>query len=525
MTRSRSGSSLERGLAAQLGDVIGQVEREPPVVLAERLESAPHDLTGRGQRVEIGRLIALDARRQDLGLENRRDERRALQALDRIEQRVQPRSPADDALPVRDEASEDGGFDRLDLMPELRERPAADRLQHVRVAPLASGSAGPELSFEQSAAVHELLQQRFGGRSSKPVPFGQLLGRERPVRARVAPGEVQRGMRRRLEQRFRQSRRQRHAERVAVAARVLDRDEARLAGDRDRDRPPGPRQVVDGAPAVELRPGVDFRDVQIAEAQQQVVHAVDRPRPAVVLQLLQLGLDVGDRVRVEQVAQLGVAEQLAQLRLIDRQRLRATLGERRVAVVEVVGDVAEEQRRGERRGHGRVDGRDPDLPPLHPAERLDERRHVEDVAQALAIRLEDDRERPESRRDGEQIGRALALLPQRAAAARPALGQEQRAARRLAELGGEHRRSAELAAAPAPRLPRTRAASAADRAARRSPGTSPRTRRRSTSFRRRARFPRGRVRRRPSPTGRGCGRRTARGRRRASRRARRGSAR
>ena len=39
---------------------------------------------------------------------------------------------------------------------------------------------------------------------------------------------------------------------------------------------------------------------------------------------------------------------------------------------------------------------------------------------------------------------ALPQLPQRAAAARPALGQEQRAARGLAELGGEHRRPAEL---------------------------------------------------------------------------------
>ena len=228
--RSRSGSSRQRGLAAQFADVIGQVEREPPVVLAKRLESAPHDLAGRRQRVEIGWLIALDARRQDLGLENRRDEGRPCKPLDRIEQRVQPRSPADDALPVGDEASEDGGFDRFDLMPQLGERPAADRLQHVRVAPFASGSAGPEIAFEQSAPVHELLQQRFGGRSSEPIPFGKRLGGERRVRARVAAGEVQRGVRRRLEKRLRQSRWQRHAERVAIPARVLDRDEARLAG-------------------------------------------------------------------------------------------------------------------------------------------------------------------------------------------------------------------------------------------------------------------------------------------------------
>ena len=77
--------------AVAAGEVIGQVEREAAVVLAERLDAAPHDLAGRGQRVEIGRLIALDARRQDLGLENRREERRALQVLDRVEQRIEPR--------------------------------------------------------------------------------------------------------------------------------------------------------------------------------------------------------------------------------------------------------------------------------------------------------------------------------------------------------------------------------------------------------------------------------------------------
>ena len=69
------------------------------------------------------------------------------------------------------------------------------------------------------------------------------------------------------------------------------------------------------------------------------------------IELLQLPLDFGERVGVEQLAQLRFAEQLAQLRLIDRQRLRPAFGERRVAVVDVVGDVAEEQRRRERRGH------------------------------------------------------------------------------------------------------------------------------------------------------------------------------
>ena len=201
-------------------------------------------------------------------------------------------------------------------------------------------------------------------------------------------------------------------------------------------------------PPVDLGAGVDLFDREIAEPKQHVMHAVDGPCTSIrllIVQVLELGLDIGNRIRVQQIAQLDLAEQLAQLRLIDRQCLGAAFGERGIAVVEVVGDVAKQQRRGKRRRHGRVHGRHPDLAPFHPAERFDQRRHVEDVAQTLAVRLEDDRKGPEARRDGEQVGRAFPQLPERAAAARPALGQEQRAARGLAELGREHRRSPELA--------------------------------------------------------------------------------
>jgi hypothetical protein len=47
---------------------------------------------------------------------------------------------------------------------------------------------------------------------------------------------------------------------------------------------------------------------------------------------------------VQQIAKFGVANQVAKLRLIDGQRLRATLGQRRVPVVDVIRDVAEQQR-------------------------------------------------------------------------------------------------------------------------------------------------------------------------------------
>ena len=54
-------------------------------------------------------------------------------------------------------------------------------------------------------------------------------------------------------------------------------------------------------------------------------------------------LDVGERGRVDQVAQLLLAEQLAQELAVERERLRATLGRRGVVGVHVGRDVVEEE--------------------------------------------------------------------------------------------------------------------------------------------------------------------------------------
>ena len=110
-----------------------------------------------------------------------------------------------------------------------------------------------------------------------------------------------------------------------------------------------------------------------------------------------------------------------------------------------LGDVAEEQRRGKRRRRVGIDRGDADLAAADVAERRDERRHVEEIAQALAIGFEQHREGSVARGDGEQVRGALALLPERRAHAGAALRQEQRPRRVLAELRGEERRRPELA--------------------------------------------------------------------------------
>ena len=73
-----------------------------------------------------------------------------------------------------------------------------------------------------------------------------------------------------------------------------------------------------------------------------------------------------------------------------------------------------------------------------------QRRQVVDVLQALARGLEQDREVGVLAGDVEQLRGALPLLPQRGAGAGVAAGQQQRAGGALAEAGREQRRAADL---------------------------------------------------------------------------------
>ena len=76
--------------------------------------------------------------------------------------------------------------------------------------------------------------------------------------------------------------------------------------------------------------------------------------------------------------------------------------------------------------------------------RSSQRGQVEDVAQALAVGLEDDREAGEVARDLEQALRLQPLLPERRALAGVGARDQQRAGGVLAEAGAEQRRAGEL---------------------------------------------------------------------------------
>ena len=158
----------------------------------------------------------------------------------------------------------------------------------------------------------------------------------------------------------------------------------------------------------------------------------------------QLVLDLLERGRVDQVAQLLLAEQLLQQVAVERERLGAPLGERRVVLVHVRGDVVEEERRGERRGARRLDLDEVDTALPERLEEPAERGQVEDVLEHLAVGLEHDREVRVAAGDLQEALRLEPLLPERRPLAGPAARDQERARRVLAEARAEERRPADL---------------------------------------------------------------------------------
>ena len=154
---------------------------------------------------------------------------------------------------------------------------------------------------------------------------------------------------------------------------------------------------------------------------------------------LELPLDLREGIRVEQVAQLLLPEELAEQVAIERERLRAPLRGRRVVLVHVARDVVEEERRAVRRGALGLDLDEVDLPRLQTVEQPAQRGQVEDVLETLAVGLEHDRERAVLARDLEERLRLQPLLPERCPLPRIAPRDEQRARRVFAEARAEER--------------------------------------------------------------------------------------
>ncbi len=327
--------------------MVGEVERHTSIAFAQRLEPGPGDLAGGDQAIEVGRRVVLEPRRQHVALERRGHQRRPLQLLDRVEQRVEATPLPCDALPRADESAERVGFDRFDLFPQPRERSLPQRPQHVGAAPFSLDAARRELALEDAPRRRQARERLLRRRQRQAEPGGARLRGERSMRAGVALDEIADGIAYRRQQRLGQARRQRRADSVPVARGVLDRNETRLARDRHDNRAPCAHQpigVVQQRRRCQSRQQLPSR--QVAEPQQQIVDPVGAARAMRVVEPLKLPLQRLQHLRVEQLAQLGIAKQIAQLGVIDAQRVRAALGQRRVAVVEERRDITEKQRGG-----------------------------------------------------------------------------------------------------------------------------------------------------------------------------------
>ena len=198
---------------------------------------------------------------------------------------------------------------------------------------------------------------------------------------------------------------------------------------------------------------------------QHVVQRVDGVRARALGQPLQVGLDGLQRARVDQLAQLLLAEQLAQQLAVQRQRGRAALRVGLVALVHVGRDVVEQQRGRERRRGRRLDLDQRQLAAVQLRQQVVQAGQVEHVAQDLAVGLEHDRELRVAARDLEQRLRLQPLLPQRRAGARDTRAGSAARGRRSR---GSARRTAPTRRARRPRGPRARRARSS-RAPRRAP--------------------------------------------------------
>ena len=142
------------------------------------------------------------------------------------------------------------------------------------------------------------------------------------------------------------------AQGVPVQPGVRRRDEALLAGDPDPHRAPLALELAEHGAGVQ--PGQHalggLGHGEVAEAAEQVRDLVAIGGARQLRASLEVVFDLSQGAWIDELAQLLLAEQLAQQLAVERQGCGPPLGVRRVALVHIGGDVVEEQRRGEGRG-------------------------------------------------------------------------------------------------------------------------------------------------------------------------------
>ncbi len=283
--------------------MIGEIQRNAPVAVAHRLDPDPRELACCGDGIEIRGVVDIDARRQNLGFEERCREGRALQLFDRVKEGVGAVPPLHDPLPRRRQPAENRLIDRFDFVPQLREGAAAQNPQDAGVGPFVMGTAGTEFAFDETALHGETRQHRFGRGLPQTVTEREVGRGERCVSARISQREIAKRIANRLQQRFGHAEWQGDAQRVAVPCRVLDGDISHLASDPHPDR--AATLLEKGDRRRDLRrdgPGANLLASQIAESEEHVVHRIGAPCVILRVEPLDLQLDGVHRLGVEQLA-------------------------------------------------------------------------------------------------------------------------------------------------------------------------------------------------------------------------------
>ena len=332
-------------------DVVAEIERHAARVAPQGTGADPHELAAGAQLVHPGRRVGATAAWQHVALPDVGGEREALEGHEHLAQAVDPGTGgrmAVDALPRGQEGGQRALVGGLDLLAQDGQRRAAQAPQHLGVAPLALAAGGAQLAAHQLPGA---LERGQGAGRIDEVALAQLAGREGAVGAREAADDL---LQRRLDvghEGLRQPAGGDRAEGVAVQPRVVGRDPALLAAHAQAHRAPLGFELGQHSGGVEAREhavgNLDAR--QVPEPAQDVGQRVARVRARAVRAVLEVELDLLQRGGVDELAQLLLAEELAQQLAVERQRRRAPLGVRRVALVHIRGDVVEEQARGEGR--------------------------------------------------------------------------------------------------------------------------------------------------------------------------------
>jgi len=373
----------------------------------------PRTLPAAQQRVQRRLVVADRARGQHVALPHGHGQGQPAQLPDRSGSRVRLRAlRRPSPLPAQQECGEHLQRDRRNLPPQERQRATIQPLEQASVAVLVSSRAiGRKPAAHQLARCNEPVQLRGEPVLPKPVPVEDLLARHRSGGAQVA---LQDGC---------------QAFGCVGLASGCVRQQPRILPGQFRGHPP-PLAAVRGAQVqldhtarrsqfrqprhgVLARPRGDLGCRQVAHLEQQhgqLIRSARRPRGPV--------RDLGHGLRPErQPPRARTRQQVIHQLATERQFLQLPLSLRRVPLVQIHAGERIQQTRGQRRRRSSLDCGHADAPLLDALQHLVEMLQVQHIAQAVAVRLRDDRKVGLIAHRGQQVARLEPLQPERGAPA------------------------------------------------------------------------------------------------------------